>query len=165
MKKAMYLFALLLMGITGTVKAQTITFDEMAHNFGKIEEGPEYKHTFKFKNTGNAPLIINNVVTPCGCTTPNFTREPVMPGKTGEINVSYNSAGRMGGFDKILTVQTNMGADKDQMISIKGEVVEKGAAPKQEETKAPEKKEEPKKAEVKKAPSKAKKGGKKSANK
>ena len=100
----------------------TIQFNEQGHDFGVIAEGPAYQHTFKFKNTGKEPLVITNVNTPCGCTTPSFTKEPVMPGKTGEINVSYNSQGRIGVFNKTLSVQTNMGAGKDIALNIKGEV-------------------------------------------
>lgn len=131
--------------------APNIKFEQTQHNFGQIEEGPEYKHVFKFTNTGDAPLIINNVVTPCGCTSPSFTKEPVLPGKTGDINVSYNSAGRLGNFDKTLTVQTNLGAGKDVYLTIKGEVKEKGTIAKVEEKPAPV---EEKKVEEKSAPKK-----------
>jgi hypothetical protein len=118
------------MAIITNVSAQApnIKMNESGHNFGQIEEGPEYKHTFTFTNTGDAPLIVNNVVTPCGCTTPTFTKDPVLPGKSGEIVLSYNSAGRLGSFDKTCTVQTNLGAGKDVYLNIKGEVKEKGTA-------------------------------------
>ncbi len=140
MKKFIMMLAFAFIGATA-VNAQsgpTITFEEMSHDFGKLNEGPEYPYVFKFKNTGTAPLIINNVVTPCGCTSPSFTREPVAPGKTGEVTVKYNSSGRMGMFDKTLTVQTNMGNSKDLFINIKGEVVEAGMAPKEEAKKMEE---------------------------
>ena len=130
MKKLYFVLALILgfVGFTNAQKGPAIQFDNISHNFNKIEEGPEYKHEFQFKNTGDQPLIISNVVSPCGCTTPNWTKEPVMPGKTGIITAVYNSAGRIGSFDKTLTVQTNLGAQGDQYLNIRGEVVEKGAA-------------------------------------
>ena len=103
---------------------------ETSHDFGKVVEGPQYTYTFKYKNIGNAPLVVNNVTTPCGCTTPKYTREPVAAGKTGEINVSYNSAGRIGNFNKTLSIQTNQGEGKDNglLLNIKGEVIAKPAA-------------------------------------
>lgn len=129
----------------GNENGPAIQFNEQAHDFGIIAEGPQYTHVFKFKNTGKAPLVITNVNTPCGCTTPSFTREPVMPGKTGEINVSYNSQGRIGVFNKTLAVQTNMGDGKDIALNIKGEVKTPAEIPAEEE-KTAVKKEEPKKA-------------------
>jgi hypothetical protein len=128
MKKIIFTIAIAFMAIITNVSAQApnIKMNESGHNFGQIEEGPEYKHTFTFTNTGDAPLIVNNVVTPCGCTTPTFTKDPVLPGKSGEIVLSYNSAGRLGSFDKTCTVLTNLGAGKDVYLNIKGEVKEKG---------------------------------------
>src|SRR5580698_4700190 len=83
-----------------------IVFVDQAHDFGKITEGTQAKYSFKFTNTGNQPLVISNVNTPCGCTTPTYTHDPVAPGKTGEIAVNYNSTGRGGEFNKVLTVTT-----------------------------------------------------------
>lgn len=154
MKKIFNLIVMAVIMATATTSfAQTgndengpnIQFTEQAHDFGIIAEGPQYTHVFKFKNTGKAPLVVTNVNTPCGCTTPSFTREPIMPGKTGEINVSYNSQGRIGVFNKTLSVQTNMGQGKDIALNIKGEVKTPAEVPAQEEVKAPVKKEEPKK--------------------
>jgi len=108
-----------------------IVFTDQSHDFGKITEGTQAKFSFKFTNTGNQPLVITNVSTPCGCTTPTYTHDPVAPGKTGEIAVNYNSTGRGGEFNKVLTVTTNIaaGQGKDVNIMIKGEVVPKPSQP------------------------------------
>ncbi|MCX6352566.1 MAG: DUF1573 domain-containing protein [Bacteroidetes bacterium] len=99
---------------------------ETSHDFGNIEEGPDYTYIFKFKNIGKAPLALTSVNSPCGCTAPSFTKEPVAPGKTGEITVVYHSSGRIGSFNRTLSISSNMGDGKDQYINIKGEVKAKG---------------------------------------
>ena len=85
-----------------------ITFDKTQHDFGRVsEESGTASHDFTFRNTGNAPLVIQNVITTCGCTTPEFTRQPIIPGATGFIKVSYDVKGRPGAIDKTITVHTN----------------------------------------------------------
>jgi opacity protein-like surface antigen len=136
MKKLFLILTLAVAGMSAPAFAQDkkasapdIQFNETNHDFGNIEEGPDYTQTFKFKNTGNAPLIINNVQTPCGCTSPGWTKEPILPGKSGEITATYHSAGRIGVFTKTLSVQSNLGEGKDQFLTIRGEVKEKGSMP------------------------------------
>ncbi len=86
-----------------------ITFVKTVHNFGTFSEtSPVVTCKFSFKNTGNAPLIINQAITSCGCTIPSYTNEPVLPGEYGELSVTYNGTGRYPGhFKKIITVRTN----------------------------------------------------------
>ncbi len=106
------------------VKAQnaTITFQEKKHNFGTIEErGGRAVHKFEFKNTGSAPLIIQRVTASCGCTTPNWTKSPVEPGKTGFIEVSYNPIGRPGAFTKSISVFSNA-TNEREILYISGHV-------------------------------------------
>lgn len=80
------------------------------------------KCTFKFKNVGNAPLIIHQAVASCGCTVPTYTKKPVKPGETGEIKVSYNGAGKFPGkFKKTITVRTN-GMPEMTRLYITGEM-------------------------------------------
>ena len=140
MKKLLIVAALAFAGISTSAFAQdkkadkpagepAIQFIETTHDFGQVEEGPDYTHAFKFKNTGKGDLIINNVNTPCGCTSPGWSKEPVKPGKTGEITATFHSAGRLGQFTKTLSIQTNMGDGKDQFVTIRGEVKEKGSMP------------------------------------
>jgi hypothetical protein len=86
----------------------TIKFEKEIHDFGKIkEDAGSVKYTFKFINEGSTPLVIQNVRPSCGCTTPDWTREPVLPGKTGFIKAVFNPRNRPGAFNKSLTVTTN----------------------------------------------------------
>ncbi len=82
-------------------------FEESTHDFGEIEQGDVVKHTFQFTNSGDAPLLISDIKTTCGCTTPNYTREPVAPGETGQIDVQFNSAGKAGVQNKVITIYAN----------------------------------------------------------
>ncbi|TXK45297.1 DUF1573 domain-containing protein [Pontibacter qinzhouensis] len=84
-----------------------LTFEEAEFNFGDITQGDVVEHVFKFTNTGTQPLVIERVDVTCGCTTPSWTKEPVMPGKTGFVTAKFNSAGKMGQQKKAITVHSN----------------------------------------------------------
>jgi Protein of unknown function (DUF1573) len=84
-----------------------MTFETTYHNFGKIEQGEVVKYDFKFKNTGNAMLIITSVNSTCGCTVPSFPRDPVMPGDSGVISVEFNSRGKSNIQKKPITIMAN----------------------------------------------------------
>lgn len=101
-----------------------IVFEKTVHNFGKFSESnPKQTCKFAFKNTGDAPLIINQAIASCGCTVPSYTKEPIKPGEKGEISVTYNATGRYPGlFKKSITVKTNA---KQSLIRlyIEGEMI------------------------------------------
>ncbi len=120
--KKLFLLLSLFFGISMISNAQAVLkFSEEKHNFGKIKEGVVATHSFEFKNTGNSPVVISNVAPSCGCTTPELTKEPIMPGKTGKITASYNSKGRPGAFNKSIVVTSN--AQNGQIVLfINGEV-------------------------------------------
>ena len=121
MKKLIALFALLV-GFTFTSNAQgALKFKQEKHDFGTIAEGTIATYSFVFTNTGKTPVVISNVKPSCGCTTPDWTREPVMPGKTGKVTASYNSAGRPGIFNKTVTVMNN-GEASQIVLGIQGTV-------------------------------------------
>ncbi|MEJ7665529.1 MAG: DUF1573 domain-containing protein [Hymenobacter sp.] len=84
-----------------------LTFESTDHDFGLVPEGTMATHEFKFKNTGNQPVVIANAQASCGCTTPEWTKSPVLPGRSGVIKAVYNSAGRPGVFAKTVTVLSN----------------------------------------------------------
>jgi hypothetical protein len=91
-----------------------------SHDFGEIPQGKPVSIEFTFTNTGDAPLIIKDVVTSCGCTASDYTQEPIMPGKSSKIKVSYNAA-NPGAFAKTITVNSNSeGIAK--VLQIKGTV-------------------------------------------
>lgn len=91
-------------------------FAEMQHDFGNIKEGDVVKHTFKFKNVGNAPLVISNVQPQCGCTTTNYTKTPVPPNGEGEIELQFDSANKAGPQHKTATVMANIEGGQSQLI-------------------------------------------------
>lgn len=106
---------MMLIGFVGQSSAQTptegasIKFDKTTHNFGTFSESsPMVTCVFNYTNVGDKPLIINQAVASCGCTVPEYTKEPVMPGQKGQIKVTYNGAGKFPGhFKKSITVRTN----------------------------------------------------------
>ena len=106
-----------------TEDAPIITWDEDVYSFGEIEEGEEVNHVFTFTNTGKSPLIIADVKASCGCTTPEFTKEPIKPGESGKITVVFNSAGQRGKQQKIISVMSNAHPNIS-MVQLKGEVKE-----------------------------------------
>lgn len=94
---------------------------ERMHDFGKVTK--KKSHTFYITNTGNAPLVIKHVATGCGCTTTDYTKTPILPGKKGKITVSFNpETQRAGIFRKSVTIYTNSPKDYTRVF-IKGEVV------------------------------------------
>lgn len=103
--------------------AAVISFEHGMYNFGKITQGEKVNYDFKFKNTGKSPLIITNATATCGCTTPDIPKAPVKPGESGVIKVVFNSAGKMGMQDKIVTITSN-GNPATTEVHLIGEVKE-----------------------------------------
>ncbi len=84
-----------------------IVFTEEMHDFGDITEGSKQEHLFSFKNTSKVPLVITSATGSCGCTVPEWPRNPIAPGESGEIKVSFDSTGRSGRQDKQVTIEAN----------------------------------------------------------
>lgn len=120
---------LILLIISGNIlcnaqqKKATASFVAESHDFGKINEsdGP-VTFQFTFTNIGSEPLILKNVTASCGCTTPSWSREPVLPGAKGFITVTYNPQNRPGHFEKTITVNSN-GDPETQALKISGDVI------------------------------------------
>lgn len=105
-----------------------ITFEKKSHDFGDIFQGDKVEETFKFANTGTEPLIITNVQVTCGCTVPKgWPRDPIMPGGKGELTIAFNSAGKMGKQNKVVTVVSNAVNAEGAQISFTSNVLEKKA--------------------------------------
>jgi hypothetical protein len=135
MKK--YLLLVVVLGLAVSAFAQSakvngpvIAFEKKTHDFGQIVQGDKVEQVFKFTNTGNEPLIITNVQVTCGCTTPKgWPRDPIQPGGKGEITVAFNSAGKIGRQDKVVTIVSNAANADDAKISFTTQVVEKKEQP------------------------------------
>jgi len=114
--------------ISSALFAQTkpkADFERNIHDFGTIKEEIGAVTTeFEFTNTGKSPLIIQRVTASCGCTTPRYTREPILPGKKGKISAKYSTVARPGTFNKSITVYTNV-PDTVYVLNIKGNVTPK----------------------------------------
>ncbi len=126
MKKFMLSTLLLICGIMVASAQAEIKFDKTTHNFGKFSESsPVVTCTFTFTNTGDKPLIINQAVASCGCTVPEYTKDPIQPGDKGTIKVTYNGTGKFPGhFKKSITVRTN-GKVEMTRLYIEGDMEEK----------------------------------------
>lgn len=96
-------------------------FTEVEHDFGTINEGDVVEHKFAFKNTGKSPLVITNAKGSCGCTVPEWPKEPIAPGATGEMLVKFNSKGKPNKQQKTVTITANTEAGKER-IKIKAMV-------------------------------------------
>ncbi|MEM9023677.1 MAG: DUF1573 domain-containing protein [Bacteroidota bacterium] len=90
-----------------TAPPTVMSFGESTHDFGTIEQDSENKHVFQFTNNGDNPLIINNARGSCGCTVPNYPKEPIAPGETGEIEVVYKPGKQEGSQTKTVTITAN----------------------------------------------------------
>ncbi len=97
------------------VDGPAITFEEESHDFGDIYQGDRVEYTFKFENTGTQPLIITNVQTTCGCTASEWPREPVFPGESSNLKVNFNSAGKYGRQNKVISVISNSTSPMNQV--------------------------------------------------
>jgi len=126
MKRIVLSTLLFVCGIIAVSAQAEIKFDKLTHNFGKFSESsPVVTCTFTFTNTGDKPLVINQAVASCGCTVPEYTKDPIQPGQKGTIKVTYNGTGKFPGhFKKSITIRTN-GKVEMTRLYIEGEMEEK----------------------------------------
>jgi len=102
-----------------------IKFDTTVHDFGKIKNGAkDVKFKFKYTNTGNDVLFITRVVKSCGCTEPVYSREPLMPGQSSNVEIGYTTTETVGTFNKKITIFSNANTES-VILTIKGEVLAK----------------------------------------
>lgn len=124
MKKilTLLLFALLVPVCIQAKNQAEIKFNESSYNFGTVQEkGGKISHTFTFTNAGNENLLILDASASCGCTVPEYPQQPIAPGKTGVIKVTYDPKFRPGPFTKTITIRTN-GKPKKAVLKISGVV-------------------------------------------
>jgi hypothetical protein len=124
MKQIIFVFMAILL-TTGTALAQeeaSIVVTENSFDFGDIKEADgKVSHTFTVKNDGNMPLVITRVIASCGCTSPDWTKEPIAPGKTGDVMVTFDPNNRPGPFAKTVSIYSN-GKRGSYAITIRGNV-------------------------------------------
>ena len=126
MKKTLLTALMLVCGIAFASAQAEIKFDKLTNDFGTFSESsPVVTCTFTFTNVGNQPLVVNQAVASCGCTVPEYTKDPVKPGEKGEIKVTDNGTGKFPGhFKKSITVRTN-GKVEMTRLYIEGTMEEK----------------------------------------
>ena len=102
-----------LLSIVGSVGSNAqnngpvISWEKSTHDFGDLVQGDKVEHIFKFKNTGNKPLLISDIMTTCGCTVPTWNKSPIQPGGTDVVNVSFNTEAKINEQNKKITVISN----------------------------------------------------------
>lgn len=107
--------------------AAAFAFEKMEYDFGTVKDGAIVEHTFKFKNTGEVPLVIKSATATCGCTVPKKPEHPIAPGETGEIQVRFDSSNKPGAQNKTVTVTANTNPAITRLV-IKGNVEPKAAS-------------------------------------
>ncbi|MFA6260986.1 MAG: DUF1573 domain-containing protein [Bacteroidia bacterium] len=123
------IFTLSIFGLSVAAMAQTapeppkaeIKFETTEHDFGKIREGTMAMYEFRFTNTGKVALVLSDVHPSCGCTTPEWPKEPIAPGATNKVKAVFNSYSRPGNFEKYITVKSNT-STPEITLKIKGTV-------------------------------------------
>lgn len=141
MKKVLFTLSFILaavVGMNGAIAQEAaevesgakIEFKKETHDYGTVKQYGDGSCEFVFTNTGNEPLMISNAKGSCGCTVPEWPREPIAPGETGVIKVKYDTK-RVGPFGKSVTLQSNAKNAPTKTIRIKGtvEAAPKGGAP------------------------------------
>jgi Protein of unknown function (DUF1573) len=149
MKKLILLAATVLFALNG-VNAQTDTktatpaktggaamkFEHLEYDYGTIKQGDVVEHLFTFTSTGSEPVIISQAQGSCGCTVPEWPKQPLKKGEKGSIKVTFNSAGKMGVQDKTVTLTSNAG-ETPIVLHIKGTIEAAAVAPEAKPTEKP----------------------------
>ncbi len=107
--------------VVDSANAPVLTFESQTYDFGKIKEGEKVSVSFKFTNTGKSPLIIQSAAASCGCTVPEYPHEPIAPGSGSEIKVVFNSEGKTGLQNKVVSITSNT-IPRSSEINLVGDV-------------------------------------------
>ena len=129
-RNSLFSLILLLLSSTG-VYAQAengpdLKFDEKKHDFGDVIQGDVVEHNFKFTNAGKEPLVISRIVTTCGCTAPTWPKEPIKAGDSGKIKIVFNSTGKIGRQNKVVTILSNSVNQKEQLFIVDNNIPKSG---------------------------------------
>ena len=107
---------------TAPADAAAFKFQKESFDFGQITDGEKVSYDFKFTNIGKSPLIITSATATCGCTVPDYPKEPIAPGADGVIKVVFDSSGKPGMQNKVVTITANTNPEITQ-LNILGNVV------------------------------------------
>src|SRR6476660_4959924 len=99
-----------------SLHSTSVMIIDSSYDFGTKSEGEVVEYSYRFKNSGDYPLVVTNVSASCGCTVPEKPEEPVQPGETGYIKVKFNSTGRVGEVHKTVTVQSNSNPEFPKLV-------------------------------------------------
>ena len=99
-----------------------IAFNKDSHDFGTIVQGEMVSYTFLYKNEGDGGLVLTSASSSCGCTIPNYSKKPLLPGKEGKLEVVFDSKGKMGTQNKTVAIRTN-GVPARKILNIHVEVI------------------------------------------
>lgn len=121
---------------TKTTSGAEMKFEKDEFNFGTIKQGDKVEYAFEFVNTGKDPLIITEAHGSCGCTVPEWPKEPLKKGEKGVIKITFNSAGKMGLQDKTVTITSNA-TDSPKILHVKGNIEQPAASPEARPTETP----------------------------
>ena len=133
MKKVMMTLVILFVSVAGfaqmasaelketTSSAESVKWRMKTADLGKLQQGKPGTAVYEFTNTGKEVMLITGVQASCGCTSPEYSKDPILPGKTGFVKATYNAA-NVGTFAKTVTVTTSL-SDQPMVLSLKGEVV------------------------------------------
>ena len=100
----------------------TVQVIDTTYNFGTVTDGQKVEYSYRFRNSGNKPLVVANATASCGCTVPQKPEKPIMPGDTGYIKIVFDSKGRVGSAHKSITVISNA-KPEFPMLQLTGEVL------------------------------------------
>lgn len=120
-KNILFFFLFVLIGTAVHAQDPVITFTAKVHDFGQVKQGTPVTFDFAFKNTGKAPLFLSQPRSSCGCTIPSYPKEPIMPGQSGKISITFD-AEKAGEFSKQVTIISNAENSPETLV-IKGVVI------------------------------------------
>lgn len=124
MKKLFFTLAGILFFAVASHAQGKLKFNKMVHDFGKVKEAGVINYTFEVTNVGTSPVVITNAQPSCGCTTPEWSKDPIMPGQTKSIKVGFDTKNRPHAFNKTITVISNA-ENSQEVLTIKGDVIPK----------------------------------------
>lgn len=127
MKKLLFIGAFAFVGL-GFLSAQEIELSESTVDLGNVKFGGKAVATIQIKNTGDKPLIISEAKASCGCTVPQWPKEPIAPGKSANMTVEYTTTSKAGAFNKTVTINSNAVTEGRKIFRIKGVVEDNSSA-------------------------------------